>query len=154
MGQRSAGLASLLAPRQRLLVAGERRLDLGPAALVVPAEQVLLRPDEIAALWDATAGRALTADERDWLQRRSDGWYFPLALWARDPSTAAGPFDDEVRFGCEAIADFLRDRVLAALTPEELEVARELARRGRRGVAGVHQRRGRYAAGAKRRCGR
>ncbi len=130
-GAAIGGLAALLAPRQRLLVAGEQRLDLGHATLVVPADQVLLRPDEIAALWDATSGRALTADERDWLERRSDGWYFPLALWARDPYTAQGPFDDEARFGCEAIANFLRDRVLAALTAEELEVARELARRGR-----------------------
>ena len=124
-------LAALLAPRQRLLVAGERRLDLGRDALVVPADQVLLRADEIGALWQSTSGRALTTAECDWLHRRSDGWYFPLALWARDPSTAEGPFDDEARFGCEAIADFLRDRVLCALTAEELELARELARRGR-----------------------
>jgi DNA-binding SARP family transcriptional activator len=124
-------LAALLAPRQRLLIADERRLDLGRDALALPAEQVLLRPDEIGALWHSTSGRALTASECNWLHRQSDGWYFPLALWARDPATAAGPFDDEIRFGCEAIADFLRDHVLAALTAEELDLARELARRGR-----------------------
>jgi DNA-binding SARP family transcriptional activator len=124
-------LAALLAPRQRLLVAGERRLDLGRDALVVPAEQVLMRPDEIEALWNSIGVRALTPPEGDWLHRRSDGWYFPLALWARDPTTANGPFDDEARFGCEAIEDFLRDRVLATLTADEVELARELARRGR-----------------------
>ncbi len=73
-------------------------------------------PTRSARSGDATAGRALTTGEqRAGLHRRSDGWYFPLALWARDPATADGPFDDEARFGCEAIADFLRERVLCAL---------------------------------------
>ena len=125
-----AKVASLLRPGQRLLVAADRRLDLGRDTLATPPDQLLLRPDEIRELWRAASRRRLSAGECEWLQDRSDGWYFPLALWARDPAIAGGPFDDDARFGFEAVADFLRDRVIADLTLEEAKLARELARRG------------------------
>jgi DNA-binding SARP family transcriptional activator len=125
-----ARAASLLHPGQRLLVAAERRLDLGRDCLASAPDQMLLRPDEIGELWRGASGRQLSAGECEWLRDRSDGWYFPLSLWARDPTTAGGPFDDEERFGFEAVADFVRERVVAAFTTEEAELARELARRG------------------------
>jgi DNA-binding SARP family transcriptional activator len=129
--QEALALATtLLRPGQRLLVGGERRLDLGRGAQVTGPEQLLLRPDEIAALWLVSCGRALTTQESALLHQRSDGWYLPLALWARDPATANGPFDDDDRFDSAPFAGFLRERVLAALVPDELEVVRQLAGHG------------------------
>ena len=127
-----AGLAlaaSLLRPGQRLLVAGEQRLDLGRGSLATPPEALLLRPDEIDALWRGTAGRALATAEREWLQQRSGGWYLPLALWARDPATANGPFESDERFTSGTIVALVRERLLAGLTAAEEEILEDLASR-------------------------
>ncbi|HVR28264.1 MAG TPA: BTAD domain-containing putative transcriptional regulator [Thermoanaerobaculia bacterium] len=124
-----APVASWLRPGQRLLVAGERRIEVPGGSIATPPESLLLRADEIRKLWRGAAGRLLTGADAERLLERSDGWLYPLSMWARDPSTASGRFGGDDRALWEPLADFLRERVLTTLTADEEALLLELAAR-------------------------
>lgn len=126
-GGPAAGLAEavrFLRPGQRLVFGGERRWAAGGAgavpAAVLPPQELLLDPEEVAALWYVLTGVPLDQPEAEALWRLSDGWYRPLRLALE----ATGGFGLEQLTPAQLleippVRYFLRHEVLDTFTEDE-----------------------------------
>jgi DNA-binding SARP family transcriptional activator len=79
--ERLAEASRWLRPGERLVFAGERRWRIeGLAAAVLSPQEMLLRPGEVAALWQLLTGEVPTPAAAEALWMAGDGWYRPLRL--------------------------------------------------------------------------
>lgn len=128
-GGPEAGLAEAvhhLRPGQRLVFAGPRRFaaaaggsGAAPAA-VLPPQELLLDPEEVAALWYVLTGTPLDQPGAEALWGLCDGWYRPLRLAIE----ATGGFGLEEMEPAQLleippVRFFLRHEVLDTFSEEE-----------------------------------
>jgi DNA-binding SARP family transcriptional activator len=126
-GRSGAGLeeaARWLKPGQQLVFAAESRW--APPSLpsaVLPPQEMLLEPREVAALWYLLTGGELDPDSAQELWETSDGWYRPLRL-ALDATGGMGleGLTPEQLLDIPPVRYFLRHEVLDAFSPEEREL--------------------------------
>jgi len=113
-----------LRPGQHLLFAGERRaacLDELPGA-IIPPQELLPEPDEIASLWHLLTGETPSPDTIESLHEASDGWYRPVRLALE--ATGGGGLDaatPEQLLAIKPVRAFLRHEVLATFPPAALD---------------------------------
>src|SRR4051794_23809423 len=79
--ERVAEAGRWLLPAQRLVLATDRRPEAVPLPLgIVPPQEMLLKPGEIAELWRLLVGGDLSPQAAESLRAATDGWYRPLRL--------------------------------------------------------------------------
>lgn len=79
--ERLAEAARWLDPSQRLVFAGERRWNTNALTLsVLPPQEMLLTPGEVATLWHLLTGEVPSPEAARALWMAGDGWYRPLRL--------------------------------------------------------------------------
>jgi DNA-binding SARP family transcriptional activator len=123
-GEPPAGRLALaerwLIPGQRLIFAAGRRFPSAIPLDVVPPQELLLDPAEVASLWHLVTGGEPSPPAARALWEATDGWYRPLRLALE----AAGTLGLEGA-GTDALLDlpavrlFLRQEVLDALPREQ-----------------------------------
>lgn len=112
--ERLADAARWLHPGQRLVFAGERRWNEAPLALsVLPPQEMLLSPGEVATLWHLLAGEVPGPEAARALWMAGDGWYRPLRL-ALEATGGIGldGLDPEALLEIAPVRFFLRHEVL------------------------------------------
>ena len=122
-GDRLAEAARWLRPGQHLVFAGERRWrDPALEVALLPPQELLLGPGEVAALWQLLTGGAPSPVTARRLQEASDGWYRPLRL-AVEATGGAGleVATPELLLEIPPVRSFLRHEVLDGFAAEELE---------------------------------
>lgn len=78
---RLTDIARWLHPSQRLVFASERRWNEAPLSLsVLPPQEMLLSPAEVATLWHLLTGEVPGLEAARALWMAGDGWYRPLRL--------------------------------------------------------------------------
>ena len=113
-----------LLPGQRLVLATDRRP--GATALplgIVPPQEMLLRPGEIAELWRLLVGGELSPQAAESLRATTDGWYRPLRL-ALESTGGLGldKAEPEVMLEIAAVRSFLRHEVLDTFSSDERDL--------------------------------
>lgn len=116
-----SSLASWLRPEQRLLVVGARRPVAVPLpASIVPPQDLLLTPEEVALLGRQLAGSGFTDRMAASLHQATDGWYRPLRLVFAE--TAGGGLADATAaalLDIPALRLFFQHEVFGVLPPED-----------------------------------
>lgn len=119
--ERLAEAARWLRPGQRLVFACERRWE-EPAlgVSILPPQEMLLAPGEVAALWHLLTGEVPSPEAARALWMASDGWYRPLRL-ALEATGGAGldSVDPEGLLEIAPVRFFLRHEVLEAFGEEQ-----------------------------------
>lgn len=128
-----------LRPGERLVFAGERRWkgSLSGASFVSPQE-ILLRPGEVADLWELLTGEVPTVEAAGALWIACDGWFRPLRLAIE--ATGGGGLDSadpEELLDIGTVRYFLRHEVLDSFPESERSLLGKLpAERPAAGDAG------------------
>jgi DNA-binding SARP family transcriptional activator len=120
-GERLDELASWLRPGQQAVFASRRRRSSAALALaLVPPQELLLNPAEVARLWHLVCGREPGSSTAQALWRASDGWFWPLRL-ALEATGGTGleAATAEQLLEIPAVRLFLRHEVLDALPAPE-----------------------------------
>jgi len=123
-GERLADLASWLRPGQQVVFASRRRHPQGPLAVaLLPPQELLLTPDEVARLWHLICGKPARAATVQALWQASDGWFRPLRL-ALEATGGTGLEDTSAEQLLEIppVRLFLRHEVLDAVPPPERDL--------------------------------
>jgi DNA-binding SARP family transcriptional activator len=130
--ERLAEASRWLRPGERLVFAAERRLSGGgrgdaPAASVLPPQEMLLSPGEVATLWQLLTGEVPTPEAALALWMAGDGWYRPLRL-AIEATGGAGleSAAPEDLLDLAPVRFFLRHEVLDAFPEGERPLLDEL----------------------------
>ena len=113
--------ARWLHPGQRLVFAGECRWERAPACVsVLPPQDLLLNPGEVADLWHLLTGEVPSPDAARSLWMASDGWYRPLRL-AIEATGGMGldSIDPEGLLEVAPVRFFLRHEVLDAFGDDQ-----------------------------------
>jgi DNA-binding SARP family transcriptional activator len=122
-GERLHEVATWLRPGQQLVFAGTRRRHVLPLPVaLIPPQELLLTPPEVASLWHMVCGRQLGASASQALWRASDGWYRPLRM-ALEATGGVGldAATTEQLLEIGQVRLFLRHEVLDTLPREEFE---------------------------------
>ncbi len=110
-----------LRPGEHLVFAGERRSRGTPSgASFLSPQEILLRPGEVADLWELLTGEVPTVEAAGALWMACDGWYRPLRLAIE--ATGGGGLDSadpEELLDIAPLRYFLRHEVLDALQEGE-----------------------------------
>ncbi|MES1242216.1 MAG: BTAD domain-containing putative transcriptional regulator [Acidobacteriota bacterium] len=119
--ERLAEASRWLQPGERLVFAAERRWN-GAAlsASVLPPQEMLLGPGEVAALWQLITGEVPSPEAARALWMAGDGWYRPLRLALE--ATGGGGLENvapEDLLDIAPIRFFLRHEVLDAFPEVE-----------------------------------
>lgn len=120
--------ARWLHPGQRLVFAGERRWGGAPLTLsVVPPQEMLLTPGEVAALWHLLTGEVPSPEAARALWMAGDGWYRPLRL-AIEATGGMGleSADPEGLLEVAPVRFFLRHEVLDTFGEEQRRLLDEI----------------------------
>jgi DNA-binding SARP family transcriptional activator len=122
--ERVAEAGRWLLPAQRLVLATDRRPEAVPLPLgIVPPQEMLLKPGEIAELWRLLIGGDLSPQAAESLRAATDGWYRPLRLALESTGglglDKAGP---EVMLEIPAVRSFLRHEVLDTFSSDERDL--------------------------------
>ncbi|HEX6862221.1 MAG TPA: BTAD domain-containing putative transcriptional regulator, partial [Thermoanaerobaculia bacterium] len=126
--ERLEEMARWLAPGQRLVFAGESRWEEAPLTVsVLPPQEMLLSPDEVATLWHLETGEVPSPEAARALWMASDGWYRPLRL-AIEATGGAGldSVDPEGLLEIAPVRFFLRHEVLEAFGEDQRKLLEEI----------------------------
>lgn len=126
--QRLEELARWLPPGRRLVFAAESRWEEAPLAVsVLPPQEMLLNPGEVATLWHLLTGEVPSPEAARALWMASDGWYRPLRL-AIEATGGAGldSIDPEGLLEVAPVRFFLRHEVLESFGAEERKLLDEI----------------------------
>lgn len=126
--KRLAEAARWLHPGQRLVFAAERRWEEAPLALsVLPPQELLLTPGEVAALWHLLTGEVPSPDAARSLWMAGDGWYRPLRL-ALEATGGMGleSADPEGLLEIAPVRFFLRHEVMDTFAEEHRPLLEEI----------------------------
>lgn len=119
--ERLAEASRWLRPGERLVFAAEHRWETSPLAIsILPPQEMLLGPGEVATLWQLLTGEVPSPEAARTLWMAGDGWYRPLRL-ALEATGGAG-LDGAVPEDLLDIAPvrfFLRHEVLDNFPEEE-----------------------------------
>lgn len=121
-------IARWLPPGQRLIFAGENRWDKAPLAVsVLPPQEMLLSPGEVATLWHLLTGEVPSPEAAGVLWMASDGWYRPLRL-AIEATGGMGldSVDPEGLLEVAPVRFFLRHEVLETFGEEQRKLLEEI----------------------------
>ena len=119
--ERLAEAARWLRPGQRLVFAAGHRWEEASLDLsVLPPQEMLLTPGEVAALWHLLTGETPSPEAARTLWMASDGWYRPLRL-AIEATGGLGleSADPEGLLEIAPVRFFLRHEVLDTFTEEQ-----------------------------------
>src|SRR5688572_27779920 len=119
--ERLEEMARWLPPGLRLVFAGENRWEEAPLAVsVLPPQEMLLAPGEVATLWHLLTGEVPSPEAARALWMASDGWYRPLRL-AIEATGGAGldSVDPEGLLEVAPVRFFLRHEVVEAFEDEQ-----------------------------------
>jgi DNA-binding SARP family transcriptional activator len=119
--ERLAEASRWLRPGERLVFAAERRWSGGALAVsVLPPQEMLLSPGEVATLWQLLTGEIPTPEAALALWMAGDGWYRPLRL-AIEATGGAGleSAAPEDLLDIAPVRFFLRHEVLDAFPESE-----------------------------------
>lgn len=126
--ERLAEVARWLHPGQRLVFAGERRWEEAPLGVsMLPPQELLLSPGEVATLWHLLTGEAPSPDAARTLWMASDGWYRPLRL-AIEATGGMGldSVDPEGLLEVAPVRFFLRHEVLDSFGEDQRQLLDEV----------------------------
>ncbi len=140
--ERLAEAARWLHPSQRLVFACERRWDMNALTLsVLPPQEMLLSPGEVATLWHLLTGEVPAPEAARALWMAGDGWYRPLRL-AIEATGGMGleNLDPEGLLEIAPVRFFLRHEVLDTFSeterPQLCEISPERPAPGEEGADG------------------
>jgi DNA-binding SARP family transcriptional activator len=125
--ERLEEMARWLPPGQHLVFAGESRWEEAPLTLsVLPPQEMLLSPGEVATLWHLLTGEVPSPEAAGALWMASDGWYRPLRL-AIEATGGMGldSVDPESLLEIAPVRFFLRHEVLEAFGEEQRKLLDE-----------------------------
>lgn len=114
-------IARWLPPGKHLVFAGESRWEGASLAVsVLPPQEMLLSPGEVATLWHLLTGEAPSPEAARALWMASDGWYRPLRL-AIEATGGMGldSVDPEGLLEVAPVRFFLRHEVLESFGEEQ-----------------------------------
>lgn len=125
---RLAEASRWIRPGERLVFAGERRWSGDALAVsVLPPQEMLLSPGEVATLWQLLAGEVPSPDAAGALWMAGDGWYRPLRLAIE--ATGGGGLEGtapEDLLDIAPVRFFLRHEVLDTFSEGERPLLDEL----------------------------
>ena len=126
--ERLAEMARWLRPGQRLVFASENRWEKAPLAVsILPPQEMLLSPGEVAALWHLETGEVPSPEAARSLWMASDGWYRPLRL-ALEATGGMGldSIDPEGLLEVAPVRFFLRHEVLEVFGEDQRKLLEEI----------------------------
>lgn len=126
--ERLEEMARWLPPGLRLAFAGESRWEGAPLAVsVLPPQEMLLSPGEVATLWHLLTGEVPSPEAARALWMASDGWYRPLRLALEATGgTGLDSVDPEGLLEIAPVRFFLRHEVLESFGEEQQKLLDEI----------------------------